>query len=130
MLVITIMAKLNNTSVGELFDATAKRFPDKTMIVYIGENNKAEKMTFREANEQSNRVANYFQSQHYAKGDVLAVCLENRIDYPCIWMGLGRIGCVSALVNTYIKGESLVHTMAVVKAKAVLFSTDTEQGLH
>ncbi len=45
-----------------------------------------------------------------------------------VWLGLGKLGAVSALINTNITGDSLLHTLKVVKAKAVLFTDDTEKG--
>ncbi len=45
-----------------------------------------------------------------------------------VWLGLGKLGAVSALINTNITGDALLHTLKVVKAKAVLFTDDTEKG--
>lgn len=73
-------------------------------------------------------MGNYFKSVGLSKGDVLAVCLENRVDHTGIWMGLAKIGAVGSLTNTNIRGQSLVHTLDVVKAKGILFSDETELG--
>ncbi len=45
-----------------------------------------------------------------------------------VWLGLGKLGAVSALINTNITGDALLHTLKVVKAKTVLFTDDTEKG--
>ncbi len=45
-----------------------------------------------------------------------------------VWLGLGKLGAVSALINTNITGDALLHTLKVVKAKAVLFTDDAEEG--
>ena len=67
---------------GEVLEATARKFPDKTMIVFTGggggEVEETKRMTFREVNEHTNRVAHFFESRSYGKGDVIALCAENR----------------------------------------------------
>jgi len=41
--------------------------------------------------EMSNRVANYFAAKGYKKGDCVALFLENRPMYVCIWLGLSKV---------------------------------------
>ena len=45
------------------------------------------------------------------------------------WLGLGKLGVISGQINTNIRGASLVHTLDVVKAKAIIFTNETEQGI-
>ena len=39
----------------------------------------------------SNSVAGYFHRQGYRKGDVVALFMENRPEYVCIWLGLSMV---------------------------------------
>ena len=64
----------------------------------------------------------------FQKGDVLAVCLENRPEYTQTWLGVAKFGGVSALINFNVRGVALKHTMDIVKAKGVLYSEETENG--
>ena len=52
--------------------------------------------------------------------------MENRPEYLAMWLGLSKIGIVSALVNTHMRGASLVHSINVVKPKMIIASTDFE----
>ena len=120
-----------NLTVGEVLEATARRFPDKTMIIYTGgggDDVAAKRMTFREVNEHTNQVAHFFESRSYGKGDVIALCAENRHDYMSLWLGMSKLGSVTALINTYIRDSSLVHTLETVKAKGVMFTSETEKS--
>jgi solute carrier family 27 fatty acid transporter 1/4 len=83
-----------------------------------------DRITFREAKELSCRLAHYFSQQGYRKGDVVALVMENRVDYCCYWLGLSMIGVIPALVNTNLRQQSLLHTITVAKARAVIFSTE------
>ena len=66
--------------------------------------------------------------QSYGKGDVIALCSENRHDYMGLWLGMSKLGAVTALINTHIRGSSLAHTLDAVKAKGVMFTTETEKS--
>jgi len=126
----TISAKVWNLTVGEVLEATACKFPEKTMIIFTGEGAAATKrMTFREVNEHTNQVAHFFEARSYGKGDVMALCAENRHDYMSLWLGMSKLGSVTALINTYITDTSLVHTLDTVKAKGVMFTSETEKNI-
>ena len=126
----TISAKVWNLTVVEVLEATARKFPDKTMIIFTGggDDDVAKRMTFREVNEHTNQVAHFFESRSYGRGDVIALCAENRHDYMGLWLGMSKLGSVTALINTYIRDSSLVHTLQTVKAKGVMFTSETEKS--
>ena len=130
MVLNTISARVLDLTVGEVLEATARKFPDKTMIIFTGGGGEAEvrRLTFREVNEHANRVAHFFGSRSYGKGDVIALCAENRHDYMGLWLGMSKLGAVTALINTYIRDSSLAHTLQTVKAKGVMFTSETEKS--
>jgi len=39
----------------------------------------------------SNRVANYFSQREFTKGDSVAIYMENRPEYVCLWLGLAKV---------------------------------------
>ena len=45
-----------------------------------------------------------------------------------LWLGMSKLGSVTALINTYIRDSSLVHTLETVKAKGVMFTSETEKS--
>merc|ERR1719400_1277942 len=128
LLWVNFKAKWNNQTVGELFLKTAERLPDKVMITLCHENGKDE-MTFREVKEMSCRVAHYFQQQGYKKGEVVALVMENRVDYCCYWIGMTMVGVIPALVNSNLRQQSLLHTITVAKARAVVFSSELTSAI-
>ena len=44
-----------------------------------------------QVDELSNRIGNYFASQGIKHGDSVAVFLENRVEYVCLWLGLTKV---------------------------------------
>lgn len=115
----------NKDNVVTLFQQTVKRHPDRVAMVMIDER----KWTFREVDEYSNAVGNYFYEQGYRKGDVAAIFMENRPEFVFLWLGLAKIGVVSALINFNLRLETLSHCISISKAKAVIFGAELTEGI-
>lgn len=92
------------------------KYPDKIAIV-----SETHSFTFRQLNEFSNRVANVFYSHGYKKGDVVGLLLENRPEFVGIWLGLSKIGVITPLINTNLRGPSLLHSITVAKCSAIIY---------
>ena len=110
----------NNRTMCDIFQETANKHPDKVAFVF-----EEKYWTFQEVEYFSNKVANYFQSAGYKKGDVIALFMENRPELVFFWLGLVKIGVVSALVNFNLRKESLAHCISIVNAKGLIFSSDS-----
>jgi solute carrier family 27 fatty acid transporter 1/4 len=54
--------------------------------------------------------------------------LENSLEYPCVWIGLSKIGCITALINTNLRAKPLLHSIKTVNAKAVITSKQILSG--
>ena len=76
----------------------------------------------------SNRVANYFLSQGYAKGDSVALFMENRPEYVGLWLGLAKIGVIPALINYNLQQDALLHTINVAECRAIIYGLELEEG--
>ncbi|KAF2899944.1 hypothetical protein ILUMI_06243, partial [Ignelater luminosus] len=82
------------------------------------------------ADEFANKVAKYFKSKGFQKGDCVALLLENRPEYPCIWIGLAKIGVVTSLINTNLVSDPLLHSLKVCKCKAVIFGSNNGEAIR
>lgn len=80
--------------------------------------------------ELSNKVAHSFRLQGYSKGDEVALLMENCPDYICFWLGLAKIGVITALINTNQKAESLAHSMNVIDLKGVIFGQSLSSSMY
>ncbi|KAF8796890.1 Long-chain fatty acid transport protein 1 like protein [Argiope bruennichi] len=98
------------------FRMTCQKYKDRTCFIF-----QDEKWTYQMVDEYSNKIANYFLSQGYVKEDEVALLLDNCPEYVCIWLGLSKIGVVTALINTNLKKESLGHSINCINAKALIF---------
>lgn len=78
--------------------------------------------------DYSNQVGHYFKSKGYTKGDSVALMLENRPEYVGIWLGLSKIGVTTALINTNLVSDPVVHCMKVAHCKALIYGSDFIKG--
>lgn len=76
----------------------------------------------------SNKIASYFKLRNYTKGDTIALLMEANPYYSCIWLGLSKIGVVTALINTNLKKESLVHCINIANTKAIIVGSEMVKG--
>lgn len=114
----------NNDVVADIFRQTVSKHPQKAAFIF-----EQETWTFQDVEDYSNRIANYFKSQGYEKGDVVALFLESCPEFVCIWLGLSKLGVITALINTNLRLDSLWHCVSAADARAVIFGSDLS-GKH
>ncbi|PAV84489.1 hypothetical protein WR25_18296 [Diploscapter pachys] len=101
----------------EIFLEQVRAHPTKLAAVEI---ETGREITYDEINRLMNRYANYFLKQGYKKGDVISLFMENGIDFFALWLGLSKIGVVSAFINSNLKLEPLAHSINVSKSRSVI----------
>ena len=104
------------TIIPDLFVRTAAKHKNKPAILY-----EDEVWTFQDIENYSNAVANYFRNEGYTCGDTVAIVLENSPEYVALWLGMAKIGVRAALINTNLRGDSLLHCVNISDAKAVVY---------
>lgn len=103
-----------------LVDRQAAKAPDAPALV--GE--KAQ-LSYGALVGLSNRVARWGRAQGLGRGHRVALFMRNSIYYPALWIGLARIGVVTALVNDRLVGDSLASAIATADARAILCDAET-----
>jgi acyl-coenzyme A synthetase/AMP-(fatty) acid ligase len=53
--------------------------------------------------------------------------MENKPEYVGIWLGLSKLGVISALVNINLKNEPLMHSINVAKACLIIYGASLEE---
>ena len=84
--------------------------------------------TFSQMDRYSNRIASVFKDAGYVKGDAVALLMPNRPAYVATWLGLGKLGVVTALINTNLRQQSLVHCLTIAKVKAIIYVDELAFG--
>jgi len=81
-------------------------------------------LSYRELNEQANRYAHFLISKGVGRGDVVALCFENRPELLAAYCGCAKVGAIASLINTNQRGESLIHSFNLNKGKVILLGEE------
>lgn len=76
----------------------------------------------------SNQIASIFITAKYAKGESVALMMYNKPEYVAIWLGLAKLGVVTALINTNLRMESLVHCIKIANVRGIIFDAELAEG--
>jgi fatty-acyl-CoA synthase len=102
-----------------VIEESAERFGDAPALL-----SDRECMSYRELAQRSNQYTRWALQQSLASGDVVCLIMANRPEYMAIWLGITRIGCAVALVNTKLTGASLAHSLKIVAPKHVIVAAE------
>lgn len=87
-------------------------------------------ITFAEANLRANRIAHAALDTGLKRGDVVALLMHNRPDFLLIWLGLAKLGVITALINTSATGAVLDHALRQVNAKALIVGSELRASVE
>ncbi len=100
-------------------DELAERHGDAAALL-----SDAECLTFRSLSGRSNRYSRWALDHGLERGDAVCLLMPNRPEYVAIWVGLSRVGCVVALLNTNLTGSGLAHCVSIVSPKHIIVAAD------
>ncbi|XP_014278846.1 long-chain fatty acid transport protein 4 [Halyomorpha halys] len=109
-----------NKTVAQVFkEDVVQKNPNKVLFIFEGK-----EWTAGQVEDYSNRVANLFKSHGFRKGDTVGLMLDNRPEFVCIWLGLSKVGIITALINHNLRQNSLIHSVVIAKCQALIFGED------
>uniref|UniRef100_F1KZL7 Very long-chain fatty acid transport protein n=1 Tax=Ascaris suum TaxID=6253 RepID=F1KZL7_ASCSU len=123
-LFLLIRVKLNirkrlkaNRPLHEIFLENVHRNANKEAIIEV---DTGRRFTFEQFNVLTNQYANFFQDKGYKFDDVISLFMENSADFVALWLGLSKLGIISAWINSHLKLEPLAHSIRTANSKAIV----------
>ncbi|KAJ9588450.1 hypothetical protein L9F63_018183, partial [Diploptera punctata] len=110
--------------IADIFRWQVAKHPNKPCFIF-----EDKEWTFAQVEEYSNKVANVFKNHGYQKGDTVGLIMENRPEFVCIWLGLSKIGVITALINHNLRQHPLVHSITVGNCQAIIFSSEITEAV-
>ncbi|GMF10235.1 unnamed protein product [Phytophthora lilii] len=102
----------NGALLPDLFEQSVARWPHKPCM-QCG----ARALSFRQVDDAANRVARWGLRRGLRPGQTVALLMENRPEFVVVWLGLAKIGVVTALLNTHLQPDGLAHCATVAATK-------------
>jgi long-chain acyl-CoA synthetase len=91
-------------TLGDIPRKSAAFYPDKTAVVFEGE-----QYTHEEFNQRVNRLANALSNKGFKKGDRVAVLAENTHKYLETYFAAAKLGMSVTPLNFRLSDEEIVH---------------------
>jgi crotonobetaine/carnitine-CoA ligase len=111
---------VDSFTVPAVLDRRAEEHPDRVMMSIAGVD-----VTFEQMRRRSRAAANMLSGLGVGGGDCVALFTATCPEWVYFWLGAARIGAVSAAINAANKGDFLLHTLRLSRAKVIL--TDAER---
>lgn len=102
-------------SLGKILEQTAQEHPNNVFIRFEGIT-----ITYKAFNDYSNKFANYLIMQGIQKGDVVSLLFDNRPEFLIAAVAVVKTGAIASLLNPSQRGQVLLHSINLVKTKAIL----------
>ncbi len=106
-------------TVPAVLDRRAEQYPERVMMSIAGTD-----VTFEQMRQRSAAAAGILTELGVGRGDGVALFTATCPEWVYFWLGAARIGAVSAVVNAANKGEFLLHTLRLSRARVIV--TDAE----
>jgi fatty-acyl-CoA synthase len=112
--------ELPKTSVDYNLEVSARRYPDRSAIIYYGN-----AITYRQLDAQVDALAGFLQHRlGVAKGDRVALFLQNSPQFVISFYAVLRIGAVVVPVNTMNLLEEVRHIVSDSAANVAIFGQE------
>ena len=99
-----IKGQKSDISWAELLEESSTKVPDKTCLLYNDE-----RLTYREMDENANRLGHYLLQQGGGKGKGMGIIMRNSPRFLDLFFGSQKIGMYTVPVNPELKGDGLVY---------------------
>ncbi|CAF91165.1 unnamed protein product, partial [Tetraodon nigroviridis] len=104
----------------DCFLQQARKTPGKAFIVF-----EDQVLTYGDLDRRSNRFANVLRSEtRVPAGAVVALWMFNQPDFVSVWLGLCKLGCQAAFLNTNVRAKGLVHCLHSCGAQLLLVGAE------
>jgi fatty-acyl-CoA synthase len=110
-------------TIADIVEGFARTMPEHDAILYLDR-----VISYRAMNEAASRYALWAQSLGVRRGEVVALLMENRPEFLFAWLGMAKIGAVTALINTNLRVSPLAHCISIAQAKHIVVGSELAEG--
>ena len=114
-----------NQSIGTQVEKLAEEMPKKIALYFQDDS-----WTWRVFNEESNKIANYFNNLGLIPGETIAIMLENSPEYLFLTSGINKIQGITALMNINQRKQALTHAFKLVNPRWIVIDGDCLQSFN
>ena len=115
------------SSIADLWEGSVATHSQNRCLIHAGDDLFPERtLSFAQVDSAANQVAHWALAQGLRKGDTVALFMENRPEFVVTWLGLAKVGIITAWLNNTIMGQPLVHSVSISSAKLLVFGVELQ----
>jgi len=107
-----------SANVGNVLHRSAQRDPDGTAVIDSGRNDLA--LSYAELDRQASRLASQLISRGLGRGDRVAICTENGMEFVAAWFGALYAGCTTLPIAVSSTEHEIAFRLQHASCKALL----------
>ncbi|MBA1204192.1 AMP-binding protein [Pseudomonas capeferrum] len=107
------------TSLFRNLETSARRYPDKTAIIYYDT-----LISYSQLLDEVERLAGYFQSQGVKRGDRVLLCMQNSPQFIITYYAVLRADAMVVPLNPMSRAAELEHYLADTEARMMVCAQD------
>ena len=73
--------------------------------------------------------AHALKARGIGHGDIVSLMMENRIEFLAALVAIAKLGAVTSLINTNLRGRPLTHCVSVTQSKAWIFGEELSDAV-
>ena len=112
-------------SIGAVLEERAAETPQAIAVQYL-----EQRYSYKEFNQEANRIAHYLSQAGVRSGDAVAILMENRPEVLMAVAGIVKLGAIASMINTSQRGDVLLHSLTLVKPKKVILGAELLPALQ
>lgn len=117
------MDLIGGQNLRQMWDDLAEVYGSKTALIFESSAGEIRQFSYHSLNEEINRTANLFHSLGIAKGDKVALHLDNCPEFLFCWFGLAKIGAIMVPINARFLADESRWLIQNCEAKMVVTSS-------
>jgi malonyl-CoA/methylmalonyl-CoA synthetase len=110
-------------SLSDCFAATASKHAEKEAIVFLRDGKVETRISYRELDDDSERVANTFRDMGVEKGDRVILFFPKSLIFVVAYLAIQKVGAIAVPLDPGLKKPEMEYLIKNVEAKLVLSGT-------
>ena len=103
--------------------------PDKLAFIDAGKSPEW-RLTYRDANQRANKLANWLKSQGIGKGDRVAILAKDGYEHLDVFFACSKLGAIHTALNWRLHWQELLDIFKNTTPKALIFSADFNESVE
>ena len=115
---------------GVAVEHNAAELGEMPAVLWRDANEQTQTASWAQFNARANRYAHLLKNAGVARGDVVSVMMENRVELLALVVAANKLGVTAGLINTNLRQRPLTHCVSVTASKKCIFGAEVQDAIQ